>query len=309
VATLLSVTLPVFILIAFGYLVAWRKILSQQAADGLMKFAQTVAVPCLLFKAVSELDFGNEFSTGLLISYYAGSTLNFILGIAGARLIFKRDWSDCVVVGFTATFANAVLMGLPITERAFGNDAILANITIIAVHAPFCYLLGITTMEIVRNKGGSLPALGGNILNAMFRNAIMIGIFLGAALNVSGLSLPLVVTDALDLIIRAALPTALFGLGAVLTRYKPEGDLRLVAYICVLSLVLHPIVAMTLGTRVFDLDETIVRSAVVTAAMAPGLNGYIFATLYGCAIRVAATAVLAGTAVSIVTGTIWLSLY
>jgi predicted permease len=59
-----------------------------------------------------------------------------------------------------------------------------------------------------------------------------------------------------------------------------------------------------LGRFAFGLDTAGLRSAVMTAAMAPGVNAYIFANLYGVAKRVAASTVLVATALSI--GTIWL---
>jgi predicted permease len=43
----------------------------------------------------------------------------------------------------------------------------------------------------------------------------------------------------MDLMVRAALPAALFGLGGVLYRYRPEGDMRTIL-ICAVSLGLHP---------------------------------------------------------------------
>ncbi len=58
-----------------------------------------------------------------------------------------------------------------------------------------------------------------------------------------------------------------------------------------------------LATQVFRLDDAGLRSAVLTAAMAPGVNAYVFANLYGVAKRVAASTVLIATALSI--GTVW----
>ena len=102
------------------------------------------------------------------------------------------------------------------------------------------------------------------------------------------------------------MPAALFGLGGVLTAYRPEGDLRVVLWISLMSLVLHPSVAYGLG-RALELSTGQIRSAVITAAMAPGLNTFLFANMYGVGKRVAATAVLVATALSI--GTIWLWLH
>jgi hypothetical protein len=41
--------------------------------------------------------------------------------------------------------------------------------------------------------------------------------------------------------------------------------------------------------------------------MAPGINAYLFANMYGSARRVSASAVLIGTAMSVVSAWVWLS--
>ena len=46
----------------------------------------------------------------------------------------------------------------------------------------------------------------------------------------------------------------------------------------------------------------------MTAAMAPGVNAYLFANLYGAAKRVAATTVLVGTAISVLSIWMWLAI-
>ncbi|MGG7644226.1 AEC family transporter [Rhodovulum sp. YNF3179] len=305
---LLEVTLPVFIVIGFGYAAVWRGLFSDAGVAGLMRFTQGFAIPCLLFRAISTLDLSASFDPALLISFYTGSGTCFALGLLGARLLFGRPWEDAVAIGFSALFANTVLLGLPIMERAYGAGALQPNYAIIAVHAPFCYALGITAMEIARSRGGGALATARAVFGAMFRNALMIGIALGFAVNLTGLPLPGALTGAIDLMIRAALPAALFGLGGVLVRYRPEGDLREIAWVMALSLVLHPAIAYGLSAHVFGLETGKVRAAVVTAAMAPGVNSYIFADLYGRARRVAASAVLLGTLGSILSVTAWLAL-
>ncbi|MEF2985536.1 AEC family transporter, partial [Pseudomonas aeruginosa] len=86
--------------------------------------------------------------------------------------------------------------------------------------------------------------------------------------------------DAADMMSRAALPAALFGLGGILFRYRPEGDGWAIALICACSLVLHPVITFTLG-HLFQLPVPALRSAVVTASMAPGVNAYLFSAIYG----------------------------
>lgn len=304
---LLTVTLPVFLVLGFGYLASWRGWIGETAIDGVMKFSQGFAIPCLLFLAIARLDLAQEFDLALLGSFYAGALAGFFAGLFGARLIFGRSWEDAVAIGFVGLFSNSLLLGLPITERAYGPDALQANFAIIALHSPFCYAVGITAMELVRARGGGLRQLPGKVLKGMGRNALILGIALGALVNVVNLPLPEVLVEALELMARAGLPTALFGLGGILYRYRPEGDMRVILYVVTVSLVLHPAVVWGLGSLA-GLKLEAFRSAVITAAMAPGVNAYLFASIYGTAKRVAASAVLIGTAASIGTATLWLAL-
>lgn len=305
--TLFEVTLPVFLVIGFGYAAVALKLFSDAGVDGLMKFTQQFAIPCLLFRAISTLDLGQTFQWPLLLSFYSGATLGFFAGLFGARYLFGRPWTDSVAIGFCCLFSNSLLLGLPITERAYGSGALAPNYAIIAMHSPFCYALGITAMEIARHTGGGVVTTLRNIFNAMFRNALVIGIALGFAVNLSGVETPAVAAQALDMMSRAALPAALFGLGGVLVRYRPEGDKLTVLYVCAIALILHPVVTWFMGKGV-GLPTGHFRSAVLTGAMAPGVNAYVFANMYGVGKRVAASAVLYATALSVLTVSVWLTL-
>ncbi|MEL6466954.1 MAG: AEC family transporter [Pseudomonadota bacterium] len=302
---LLDVILPVFLVIGFGYLAVWRGVFSSAGVDALMKFSQNFAIPCLLFSAIANVDLATSLDARLLISFYAGAATGFALGTAGAYYLFDRDIEDSIAIGFCCLFSNSVLLGLAINERAYGPDALAGAYAIIAFHSPFCYGLGITAMEIARNRGGSPLTMARGVARAMFRNVLVLAIIAGFIVNLSGLTLPGVLRDGLDLVIRAALPTALFALGGVLIQYKPEGDARIIAMVCVISLLVHPAITFGLG-RALSVPTDAYKAAVLTAAMAPGVNGYIFANMYGRAKRVAATSVLVATALTILTAWMWL---
>ncbi|WCE65690.1 AEC family transporter [Sulfitobacter faviae] len=304
--TLLDVILPVFLVIGFGYVAVWRGLFPVSGIDGVMKFTQNFAIPCLLFQAIARIDLSSSYDPRLLGSFYGGAALCFALGVLGARLLFRRDWEDSVAIGFCCLFSNSILLGLPITERAYGPEALAGNYAILSFHAPFCYGLGITVMEFVRNRGQSGLSLLRNVSRAMFRNALVIAILGGFAVNFSGLPIPGVVDDALSLIVRAALPAALFALGGVLLQYKPEGDMKAILMVCAIALLVHPALVWSFGTML-SLPQAGFRSGVLTAAMAPGFNAYIFANMYGRARRVAASSVLIATGSSILTVWLWLT--
>lgn len=305
---LIDVVLPVFLIIGFGYAAARAKLLSEAAIDGLMRFAQNFAIPCLLFRNIAEMDLAATFDPGLLISFYTGAFAGFAAGFFGAHRLFNRPLDESVAIGFGCMFSNSLLLGLSITERAYGPQALAGNYAIIAMHSPLFYAFGIALMEWVRsrNRGLSGAALGLQVTKAIFAQPLVIGISLGVVVNLTGLPVPLSLGADADMMGRAGLPAALFGLGGVLLRYRPEGDKALIAMVVAITLILHPVITYTLGRFAFALDVPALRSATVTAAMPPGVNAYLFAHLYATGRKVNASAVLIATALSILTAWFWL---
>ena len=302
---LLDVILPVFLVVGFGYVVVWRKVFSTAAVDGLMSYTQNFAIPCLLFMALIKIDLGQAYSFQLMGSYYVGAAYGFALGFLGARYIFKRSAEDSVAIGFVSLFSNSVMMGLAITERAYGVDALVANFAIVSLHAPFCYFVGITAMEIAKSDGDSIAQVALNISKSMIKNALFIAILLGLLVNVADIALSKALLDGTNMVATTALPAALFGMGGVLYQYRPEGDFGAIAWVVGISLLVHPAIVWSLG-QLWGLSVSELRSAVLTSAMAPGINCYIFASMYNRAKRVAASSVLIATVLSILTIWCWL---
>lgn len=304
-----GVILPVFLIIGLGWLARWRGYFGDEAVDALMRYAQNIAAPILLGVSIYGMDLGTAFQPGLLLSFYVGAFSAFALGIFGARAL-GRPGPDAVAIGFACLFSNSLLLGVAITERAYGTAGLAGNFAIISIHSPIMYTLGIVAMELTRSRGQNLPLhrLTRQIGCSILTQPLIIGILTGFAVNLSGLTLPGFAFDGLKMIAGTTIPTALFGLGGVLFRYRPEGDGKAIALVVAASLGVHPIIAWTLGTQVFALDAPALRSAVITAAMAPGVNAYLFAHMYGVAKRVAASAVLIATGLSIGTTWIWLQI-
>ncbi len=301
---IIQIVLPVFLVLGAGYGAVKAGIFTEVHADGLMKYTQTIAVPCLLFNAIANLDLASVFHPALLASYYTGSITCFVLGILGARFLFKRRPGEAVSVGFCALFSNTLLLGLPIMERAYGTTEL--NFAIIAVHAPFCYLIGITTMEFSRADGRALFQTATAVAKAISSNPLTIGLALGFVVNLLSIPIAEPVQQGVDMIVRSALPAALFGVGGILVRYSMTDSLSEIAMVLGLRLVLHPAIALFMTTVVFDLPPPFVQAAVVSAAMAPGVNAYVFANIYDRAKGTAASSVLLGTVASIFSVTVWL---
>jgi predicted permease len=301
----LEVVLPVFLVVGAGYAAVRSGLFPNLAVDGLLVYTQSFAVPVLLFSALYRLDLHASFDLSLLASYYAGSVICFALAGVLALKVFHRRPGESIAIAFAALFPNTVLLGLPIATRAYGADALAPYFAIIALHAPFCYLLGITAMEFARADGRGPAATAVATAKAMFRNALMIGVMLGLAANLAGIRVPEAAMAAVGMVSASALPTALFALGGVLTRYAIRSALGEAGMVTFISLMVHPAIGFVLATQVYDLSVDYVRAVVVLAAMAPGINAYVFANMYSRAVDVAASTVLIATGVSVLSVAFW----
>ncbi|MFZ2100829.1 MAG: AEC family transporter [Oricola sp.] len=297
---------PVFLLIALGWGAVRTGYLPGSIADALNGFAVKLAVPILLFRALERLDFQGAFNAPMLVSFYAGAFSCFVVGIVLARRVFGRRPGESVAVGFSATFSNSVLLGVAIVERSFGSAPLTPAFGIIALHAPVLYAVGITTMELMRRDGRRLSQTLRVAGRSILANPLMIGILAGALVNATGHWLPEPVMAAVDMLASAAIPVALVGVGAAMTRYQMRAALGESGMVAALSLLLHPLIAFTLSHYVFDLPPDMVRAATLLAAMPPGMNIYVFAVMYDRAVNVAASAFLLSTMLAVATVSGWL---
>ncbi|MGB1311847.1 MAG: AEC family transporter [Leucothrix sp.] len=303
---ILQIVLPVFIVIGVGYLAAYLKLFTSEQSSALMRFATQIAIPCLLFLAISRLDLQAEFQLDVLAPFFIGALASFTVTSIGAWFLFGHKPGYRIAIGFAGMFSNLVLIGLSIVELAFGSDALKPAFAIVALHAPFCYVIGITAMEISRADGVGVVATAQAVVKQVFSNAITVGLLLGIVANLLGITPPAAVNMALELIARSALPVALFALGAVLVKYKISSNLGEVSMISFNMLVLHPVIAYVLGHYVFNLTDEVLNVVVLMAAMPPGMNAYAFADLYNRAKGIAASSVLFSTALSVLSISVWL---
>lgn len=302
---IVDIVAPVFLVVGAGYLAVRSGIIAADPIDHLMKFAIQFAIPCLLFRATSTIDLAAAFDWRMMFAYYAAAIASFTVTFFVVKNFFKRRPGEAVGVAFAALFSNLVLLGLPISERAWGADSMAPNFALVSVNAPICYLIGITAMELLRADGRGAAETTRIVLKAMFRNSLMIGIGLGFIVNLGGIGLPGPVIAAVDLLAQASLPVALFALGGVLTRYTLSKSIGEAGFISLLSLVVQPALTLFLGMQL-QLPEATIKSIVLMSAMAPGLNAYLFASMYNRGLDAAASTVLLSTIISVFTVSAWL---
>lgn len=297
---------PVALIVLAGYLAVRLRAFPREGVRFVMGYAQNFAVPLLLFDAMRKLEITREFRADLLASYFIPAFICFALGIMLARARGRGPLS-AGVLGFCAYFGNTLLLGLPLSERAFGTASLTTNYVMLALHSPLGYLAGALVMAMGRGVGLKGRSLAAQTLHDLVRNPLIIGISLGLIVNIFDIPLAAVIEDAIELQSRAALPAALFGLGAVLTGLKLGGSVVLILGVSFVSLIIQPVLVL-MAAMLFALDAGAAKTLIFVAAMPVGTNGYIFASLYEREEECAASTVFFSTLCSLVSLPIWLIL-
>lgn len=302
---ILNTVAPVFVVICIGYLCVYRGVFTTGMVDGLMKFAVQIAIPCLLFLATASINLAEAYLWQPMLAFYTGAVCSFSASAFIVWRFFGRRPGEAIAVGFAGLFSNLVLLGLPIVERSLGQSAMPLAFAVVSLHAPICYFIGITSMEFFRADGRSGLETMRVVVTTMFKNSIMIGIGLGFIVNLSEIQLPELVFSTLEILAKAALPIALFGLGGVLARYPVKSELKEATSILLLSLIGHPLLVYIL-CALLGVGGEVRNTVVLMAAMAPGLNAFLFANMYSRGQGTAASTVVLSTVVAIFSISLWL---
>lgn len=300
--TTLAIVLPIFGLILCGYLVGRTRLLNRDGIQGLTNFVFYVAMPAFLFRATATLEVPPDVDLSIVAAYYGACLVMFSIGVGIGRFALGHDLQTQAMLGMSVTFSNSALLAIPLVLAAFGEQALLPMMLIIAFHPLILMALPTILIETHRGHGAHWLAVMGSVLRALITNPIIIGMCGGLLFGQLGFAIPGLVDRFLELLGQAGPPAALFSVGAGLTTYRIGGDLREVSLSVVLKLLGLPVLVWLSCTLFFDLPPLWVAVATTIAATPIGVNVFIFANTYQIYMARAAAAVLISTAVA------WLSM-
>ncbi|MFX4222520.1 MAG: AEC family transporter [Thalassobaculum sp.] len=305
---LLDIIVPVFGIVALGYAAARSGLFPHDATKGLSRFVFDYAIPAMLFRTMATTELPETIQWGYLISYFGGGYVAWIAGSLIAMSVFRARGAEPAIAGMTGAFSNTVMLGVPLVLTTFGEVATLPLFLIIAFHS--WQLLSVVTVQAeigigARQEMRQLPI---NVLKGLVTNPIIIALLLGVLTNLSGLSLPGFVDTLTETLGRAALPCAVFAMGASIAAYRIAGAVHQATTGTVLKLALHPVLVWLLATHVFAVEPLWRDVAVILASLPVGVNVYLMAQRYQSAVAQSTTAILLSTGLSVFTvaGVLWL---
>jgi predicted permease len=276
-----SIVIPVFSIIGLGLLFArWQK-----SADirFVTEFITYIAAPALVFHSLLDEALTYDTFYPILASSFTVAILGIVFGLVAARKLAAGSPAATL----TVAFMNSGNMGLPICYFAFGKEG-LAAATIFFV-----------AMSIAHYTVGSVIAGGRGKLKEALLLPLTPAAIAAILLNRAQVSLPLVIERPVELLASATIPLMLFSLGVRLSTIK--------AYDKSTSLTLGAVrflVGLTTGLGciyLFRLQGIPAYIVIVQATMPPAIFNFILCEKFGKRPELAASTILAGTILSVIT--------
>jgi predicted permease len=266
--------IPVFLLIATGWLVRVSGLIGDAHWSGIERATYFIFFPAIIIDTLARADLSSVPVLGV-----GGALIGAILFIAAALLAIRpalQRWMSLDGPAFTSLFQGSTrwntFIGLAMASSLFGPRGVTLMAVAIAAMVP---LLNILAFYVLVRFAGGPPQSPVQTLTSFVANPYIWSCAIGLALNGSGLPLPKPLGSFVEILGRAALAAGLLIVGAGLDARrlaKPEAAhlLSLAAKLFVL-----PLIAVALA-RLFkvgglDLEVTVIAASVPTASGAYAL--------------------------------------
>nr|WP_139191922.1 AEC family transporter [Thiocapsa roseopersicina] len=277
---ILLIVLPLFIVVAVGFLYARRHRPDMRAATALN---MDVFVPALVFSALASKDVD--------LGAYG------LLAVAGVVLVLGSGlvaWPIARLSGISVRtfvppmmFVNSGNMGIPLLVLAFGEQAMPAAVVLFLIENVLHFSVGTRMLD---RRADILGVL---------RTPVMLACIAGLVVNLSGVPLPELISRPVDMLGQVSIPLMLFTLGVRLV------DVNLADWrVGLLGAFVRPVIGALLAwgiALILALPPEQASILIVFAALPPAVLNAIFAERYDQEPERVASIVLLGNAAALIT--------
>ena len=268
---ILAITSPIYLVVFLGYLMTRLGVFAKSDMRIFGKFVINLALPALLFRALSQRQFGEIFNLSYLLAYLIGSVAVLGLGYLGARrgLGLAPVTSTFYAMGMACS--NSGFVGYPILLLVM---APLAGV-VLALNMIVENLLVIPILLVMAERGRGSTSAWRALSQSFLRlaaNPLIIALFAGLVVSVLGCKLPSPLTQAVSMFAAASGALSLFVIGGALVDLPMAGMGQRILPIVLGKLVGHPLLVFLAITALPwlglpTLDPALSLGAVLMAAM------------------------------------------
>ena len=250
----ITVVVPVFALIALGYVAGRLKWVSDIGAKGLAEFTFNLAIPALLFRKMATAELPDVAPYALWGAYYGAVAAIWLIAALLTILILRRTAKEASSISMSASYSNVVMIGMPLSLNLYGEAAAAPIAILVSLQSPVLWTAATVHLALSnRDDNVSAYSISASLLRELSSNVIILAIVAGTLWRLTGLEFNPLADDIITLLGRAGIPCALVSLGLSLVGFRIAGQIPTLSMVLVLKLLLMPAIAWLIATYVFAL--------------------------------------------------------
>jgi len=303
---ILAITTPIYLLIALGYGAGRLGWFAKPDTRVLGRYVSQIAVPALLFNALSSRPL-REILNGPFLLAYGLASAAVLLGVYLVQTRWRGQQPALAAMqGLGMSSSNSGYIGYPILAQLLGPVAAVGLALVMVVENLVSIPLGLALAD--RQQAGTRSFVSyGRALRGLLRNPMTGALLLGFGVALLGLPVPEVLARSVTLVAASASPVALFVIGGALVGLELRGIVGGVALVTMGKLVLHPLAVLGAMALITPTDPSLHGAGVLYAAV-PMLSIYpVLAQRFELE-GLCAAALLATTVASFFSITAWIGL-
>ncbi|HRE22079.1 MAG TPA: AEC family transporter [Rhabdaerophilum sp.] len=269
----LTIILPIFLLIGTGFAAIRGGVLAATDMRILGTFTITFAMPALIIRTFVLSPIREVIDLRFLSGYGVVSAMLFAIVYLGARRLYSQPAARTAMQAMGASMSNSGFIGFPVATMALGANAALGLAMCLLVENFLILPAALVLAEKGRASGRATPEILAEIAGRLARNPLVIAIFTGMMLALTGLKMPAPLFRAVDLLAGTAAPVALFAIGGILAGMKPGGQPKGIGLVVLGKLILHPL-GMLGAVALWPPADPALAKAMLIFASAPMIAVY-----------------------------------
>lgn len=275
--------LPIFVIMALGYMAGKRGVFSSANAQIFNKLVLTYALPAALFVSIVKADRTMLFDDGklLIISLVVLVGL-FLLSYLSTYKFFKHTKSEAAVSALITGSPTIGFLGFAVLSPIYGDTAstgLVIAIVSIVVNAG-SIPIGMALLNAGRGDAAKAQDGGkkGNPVLEALKAPVCWAPILAVILVLLGIKFPVILEPNFELIAKANSGVAVFAAGLTLSGLKFQLDKEVLYNTC-FKLLLMPAVLLIVGL-IFKMEPMKLQMMVLAGALPPAFSGIIIGSRY-----------------------------
>lgn len=295
----LNVVLPLFGVMAAGYVAGRTGMLSREGSAALSRFVFVFALSALVFIALARVKVSDFFDWPFLGALGGGMAATFVFSLVFARFVFPDSPTAHGLHALSSMYSSTGYVGLPIVLMVFGDGALIPGIIGTVITGAAFLPIAVLIAEI--DKGRRAGAVTFKPLLDVLKTPVLIATVAGLAVSAAGIPVPQPISRFCDILAGAFVPCSLFAAGLFIAGCSVEGEKKEIAWLVFVKMVLHPAVTWWLAYKVFHLPGNLPAIAVLQAALPAGVPVFVLAQQYGTFVTRSSAVIVVTTALSVAT--------